>query len=89
MQITFYAVYLKHIQHFFADIDLYGSSDHGTHCSGIISAVRNNNRGIAGITGGNGTFGSGVFVMNTNDNLQNSLMFSYKNKKHKNYMNSR
>jgi hypothetical protein len=43
--------------------DLYGSSDHGTHCSGIISAVRNNNRGIAGIAGGNGTFGSGIKIM--------------------------
>lgn len=44
-------------------IDLYGGSEHGTHCSGIISAVRNNDRGIAGIAGGNGTFGSGVKIM--------------------------
>ena len=28
--------------------------DHGTHCSGVIGAVSNNGKGIAGIAGGNG-----------------------------------
>lgn len=39
-------------------IDLLGSSTHGTFCSGIIAAARNNNEGMSGIAGGN--YGEGV-----------------------------
>jgi len=38
--------------------DLLGSSSHGTFCSGIIAAERNNNEGMAGIAGGD--YGDGV-----------------------------
>ena len=35
-------------------------SSHGTKCAGIIGALRNNNRGIAGLAGGNGGANIGV-----------------------------
>lgn len=36
---------------------------HGTHTSGIIAAVNNNNIGISGIAGGNGNINSGIRLM--------------------------
>lgn len=38
--------------------------DHGTHVSGTIGACNNNEIGVCGIAGGNGTPGSGVRLMN-------------------------
>ncbi|MES2646664.1 MAG: S8 family serine peptidase [Bacteroidota bacterium] len=38
-------------------------NQHGTHVCGIIGAVNNNNIGISGIAGGNGTPGSGARIM--------------------------
>lgn len=40
----------------------YGDYGHGTHVAGTISAVNNNNIGVCGIAGGNGTAGSGVLI---------------------------
>lgn len=40
------------------------SGDHGTHIAGIIAAVNNNGLGVCGIAGGDGTYGSGVRIMN-------------------------
>ncbi|MFM9910587.1 MAG: S8 family serine peptidase, partial [Chitinophagaceae bacterium] len=37
--------------------------DHGTHTSGTVAAVSNNNIGVSGVAGGNGTPGSGVKLM--------------------------
>lgn len=37
--------------------------DHGTHTSGTVAAVSNNNIGVSGVAGGNGTPGSGVKIM--------------------------
>ncbi|MGV3629593.1 MAG: S8 family serine peptidase [Bacteroidota bacterium] len=35
---------------------------HGTMCAGVIGAIRNNNKGIAGIAGGDGTFNNGASI---------------------------
>jgi subtilisin family serine protease len=37
--------------------------DHGTHVAGLLGAVRNNAKGIAGVAGGDGTATSGVTMM--------------------------
>lgn len=36
---------------------------HGTHVAGTVSAVNNNNIGVCGVAGGNGTYGTGVKLM--------------------------
>ena len=41
----------------------YGDYGHGTHVAGTIAAVNNNNLGICGIAGGDGTPDSGVKIM--------------------------
>ncbi len=41
---------------------VYGDVGHGTHCAGTISAVNNNNRGVAGVAGGSGSK-DGVKIM--------------------------
>lgn len=49
--------------------------DHGTHVAGIIGAVSNNQKGVAGIAGGDGTPGSGVKIMccqNINFRIENN-----------------
>lgn len=37
--------------------------DHGSHCAGTIAAVNNNNIGLGGVAGGNGSLSSGVRLM--------------------------
>ncbi len=37
--------------------------DHGTHTSGTVAAVSNNNVGVSGVAGGDGTAGSGARLM--------------------------
>lgn len=37
--------------------------DHGTHTGGTVGAVSNNNIGVSGVAGGNGTPGSGIKLM--------------------------
>jgi len=39
------------------------NSGHGSHCAGIIAAVNNNNVGMSGIAGGDGTTNSGIRLM--------------------------
>lgn len=46
------------------DYDGITSSSHGTECAGIIAGLRNNNAGISGLAGGNGTgLGAQLFAL--------------------------
>lgn len=40
-----------------------GDSGHGTHVAGTVAAVNNNNLGVSGVAGGDGTPGTGVRIM--------------------------
>ena len=52
-----------HGYNFVADIGKLVPHNHGTHVAGIVAAVSNNGKGIAGIAGGNGQSGTGVRLM--------------------------
>ena len=52
-----------HGYNFVADIGRLVPHNHGTHVAGVVAAVTNNGKGIAGIAGGNGKANSGVRLM--------------------------
>lgn len=52
-----------HGRNFNNDVNKIDPDNHGTHVAGLIAAVRNNNIGVAGVAGGDGTKDSGVRIM--------------------------
>ncbi len=52
-----------HGYNFVADIGKLVPHNHGTHVAGVVAAVTNNGKGVAGIAGGNGQANSGVRLM--------------------------
>lgn len=71
---------------FVLDDDSISADDHGTHVAGTVSARNNNDIGVCGVAGGDGTDGSGVRIMtcpifegNKNGNSPNAIVYSANN----------